>query len=79
MNAFIFYALINDPASPLNKVRGDHKPIPLTHQLGKPAVNMYLENFKSYEYIKKPHLLANSANARQLHYAIAETDARQTL
>ncbi|MER2472094.1 type II toxin-antitoxin system Phd/YefM family antitoxin [Photorhabdus laumondii] len=56
-----------------DKVNDDHKPILITHQNGKPAVILSLEDFQAYE--ETAYLMASSKNAARLNQAITEVEA----
>ncbi len=60
-------------ASPLDKVNDNHKPILITHQNGKPAIALRLEDFQAYE--ETAYLMASPKNAAHLNQAIAEVEA----
>lgn len=64
-------------ASTLDKVNDDHKPILITHQNGKPAVILSLENFQAYE--ETAYLMASPKNAARLNQAIAEVEAERII
>lgn len=64
-------------ASILDKVNGDHKPVMITRQNGKPAVVMSLEDFHAYE--ETAYLMASPKNAERLNQAVAEIESGKTV
>lgn len=64
-------------ASILDKVNGDHKPVMITRQNGKPAVVMSLEDFHAYE--ETAYLMASPKNAERLNQAVDEIECGKTV
>ncbi len=74
MRATSYSELRKNLAATLDRVMGDHEPVLITRDCGKPAaVLMSIEDFASYE--ETAYLLNSPANAGRLRRSIGELAA----
>lgn len=75
MDTISYSAFRSHLASIIDRVNGNHKPIMITRQNGKPAVLLSLEDFESYE--ETAYLMASPKNAERLNRAILKLELGQ--